>query len=319
MSTETRNDVTMPVAAFGLVLEPLTRKLARELSTEIANHCFTEDGEIRPEVSNLTVRLGERQQFVTAKMATDTDVHATLRYVRCVGLTISKRGEDKNEEQETKSKKVSPGAPVLRANLACLIDTDDAAIREFLMRRFGSTFFFQFEDELKQLDFGSAADDADDDEKPAKRQAKLALAPKPDPDAGDVLDEQEQHRVALINRVIAALADCKIELTIAKYRKLPDEVRTDLLAFLRQYEDVKEAKGDQVTMDDLPQPPASLFTQPKVTKATVAAIASAAAHTERQARAPRRSSSKFTNPPKLAGKKFKVTEGPGRKGRKAAR
>src|SRR5688572_6280665 len=92
MKTETRNDVTTPVASVSLMLEPLTRALARELSPEIADHCFTKDGQIRPEVSQVKVRLRELQQFVTAKMAQDTDVHATLRHVRCVDLSISKRG-----------------------------------------------------------------------------------------------------------------------------------------------------------------------------------------------------------------------------------
>lgn len=297
MTTEVRNDETIPVAAFGLNLEPLTPKLARELSPEIADHCFDEDGDLRGEVTGLRFRLAERQQHVTVRMATDAGVHTVLRHVRCVGLEVSKRGEAEEGEQEKKSKKVSPGAPVLRAKLNLLVDPDDASIREFLMRRFGSTFYFEFADEEQQFDFESAGEKA-------PKQPRLKMAPKPDPEAGDVLDEQRSPGAEkFIARICAALADFSITLTPAEYKKLPDDVTIDLAVFLKDYETVKEEKGDAVTFDDLPKPPASLFDPKRQARKPAAAKPAPMLEpkTPKKERAPRRSSKEFKNPPRLAG------------------
>lgn len=297
MTTEVRNDKTIPVAAFGLNLEPLTPKLARELSPEIADHCFDDDGDLRGEVTGLRFRLAERQQYVTVRMATDAGVHAVLRHVRCVGLEVSKRGEAEEGEQEKKSKKVSPGAPVLRAKLNLLVDPDDASIREFLMRRFGSTFYFEFADEEQQFDFEPAGEKA-------PKQPRLKMVPKPDPDAGDVLDEQTSAEAdKFVARICAALSDFSITMTPAEYRKLPEDIRTEVVVFLKDYETVKEEKGAAVTFDDLPKPPASLFDPKRQAKKTVAAKSAPAPEPEtpKRERAPRRSSKEFKNSPRLAG------------------
>ncbi len=297
MTTEVRNDETIPVAAFGLNLKPLTPKLARELSTEIADHCFDEDGDLRGEVTGLKFRLAERQQHVTVRMATDAGVHTVLRHVRCVGLEVSKRGEAEEGEQEKKSKKVSPGAPVLRAKLNLLVDPDDASIREFLMRRFGSTFYFEFADEEQQLNF-----EPEDDKTP--KQPRLKMAPKPDPEAGDVLDEQTSVEAdKFVERVCSALSEFSIKMTPAEYRKLPEDLRTELVVFLTNYEIVKKEMGDAVTFDDLPKPPASLFDPKRQAKGPVAAKPAPAQAPEppKKERAQRRSSKEFTNKPRLAG------------------
>lgn len=307
MATETRKDVTTAVVKVGLVLEPLTRELARELSSEIADHCFDKHGAIRPEIEQFSVKLAEPQQYVTAKMATDVAVNTTLRHVRCVGLSVSKRGEKDGEEAKAKSKKVSPGQPVLRAKLDCLIDPTDHLVREFLMTRFGTTFFFEFQDEERQLDFGPVKsrsdEDEDEDGDDEPRQPKLRIAkdaPAPDPSAGDVVELQ---------LVLTTLADFKIELTEAKFLKYSDDQRAQLVEWAQ---DVKALnQNPATTAADLPKPPMFIFDKPaKVSKATVKAIADAADATARKPRAPRRSSAEFKNTPRVAGK---VTSAKGRK------
>jgi len=309
MATETRKDVTTAVVKVGLVLEPLTRELARELSSEIADHCFDKSGAIRPEIEQFSVKLSEAQQYVTAKMATDVAVNTTLRHVRCVGLSVSKRGEKDGEEAKAKSKKVSPGQPVLRAKLDCLIDPTDHLVREFLMTRFGTTFFFEFQDEERQLDFGPAkkGSDEDDEDEDEPRQPKLRMvkdAPAPDPAAGDVLN---------VKLVITTLADWRIEMTEAKFFGYTDDQQAQLVEWAETVKRIN-ANDPNATSNDMPAVPRFMFDQKKVTKATVKAVTAAADATARKPRAPRRSSAEFKNTPKMAGK---VTSAKGRKGRQA--
>jgi hypothetical protein len=305
MATETRNDVTTAVTKVGLVLEPLTRELARELSSEIADHCFDRQGAIRSEFESLSVKLAEPQQYVAAKMATDASVNTVLRHVRCVGLTVTKRGEKDGEESKAKSKKVSPGQTVLRARLDLLIDPTDDDVRKFLMLRYGTTWFFEFQDEERQLDFGPSKKrgDDDDEEDDEPRQPKLRMVKDTTASgaaAGDVLEAQ---------LVLTTLADFKVIVTEAKYFAYSDDQRAQLVEWATTVKAMNE-KPD-ITVAQLPQPPLFLFDKKrKGAEALAKAVTAAADKTARKPRAPRRSSSKFTNTPTLAGK---VSSAKGRK------
>lgn len=305
MATETRNDVTSSIVKVGLVLEPLTRKLARELSSDIADHCFTKDGAIR-EIEQLTFKLREPQQHVAAKMATDVDVNTVLRHARPVGLTVTKRGEKDGDEAKTKSKKVSPGQPVLRARLDVLVDPNDAAVREFLMCRYGTTFYFEFQDEERQLDFGSD-DEGEDDEAP--QQGKLKMAPTPDPDAGDVLEEGER-APGDETRILKVLSDIGIETTRPYLAGLSDDHFAQLVEYARVCEEVNARPNPSAA--DIPPAPKFLF-KPGARKAVQQLAKILEAPAAKKAKAPRRSSAQFKNNPKLAGK---VTKAKGK--RKAA-
>lgn len=298
MATETRNDVTSSIVKVGLVLEPLTRKLARELSSDIADHCFTKDGAIR-EIEQLTFKLREPQQHVAAKMATDVDVNTVLRHARPVGLTVTKRGEKDGDEAKTKSKKVSPGQPVLRARLDVLVDPNDAAVREFLMCRYGTTFYFEFQDEERQLDFGSD-DNEDEEEADAPQQGKLKMAPKPDPAAGDVLDNRAPGDET---RIIKALSDIGIETTRTYLAGLSDDHFAQLVEYARVCEEVNARPNPSAS--DIPPAPKFLF-KPGARKAVKELARILEAPVPTKTKAARRSSSKFTNTPKLAGKVSKA-------------
>lgn len=280
------------------MLEPLTRKLAKELSKEIADHCFTADGGIRPEIEGFTVGLSEPQQYVAARMAADVAINTELRHVRCVDLVVTKRGE-KDGESKKKSKKVSPGAPTLRAQLNVLVDPTDAATREFLMCRFGNTFLFEFQDEVRQLDFGSPdGDDEDEDGEPKQPRLKAEKAP-PAPVASvlsDVLDEQ---------RVVRVLSEFKIELQPGQLMGFSSDRQLQLLTWAKTVDELNAVAT--TTHDDLPKPPAFLFER-KVTKKAVKAIVAAAEATARKPRAPRRSSAEFKNTPRVAGTVHKITD-----------
>jgi len=126
----------------------LTPALARELSPEIEDLCFTKRGAVRDEITNIEVRLREPQKMVTVKMATDSTPHIVLRHVRIPSVKFVKRGEDPEKEVERKSKKVAPAGETLRARFSALIlPENDATCRFLLQMAPGKTFFFEFEDE----------------------------------------------------------------------------------------------------------------------------------------------------------------------------
>lgn len=162
------------------------------------------------------------------------------------------------------------------------------------MCRYGTTWFFTFQDEERQLDFGPAKQTGDDDDEEAPRQPKLRAvkdAPPPDPAAGDVLEAQ---------RVITTLAEFKVVITEAKYFAYSDDQRAQLVEWAANVRALNEQPD--ITADRLPQPPPFLFDKKRtVTKPLVEAVTAAADKTARKPRAPRRSSAQFTNTPKLAG------------------
>ena len=79
----------------------------------------------------------------------------------------------------------------LRATFECLMDSADTTIREFLCGFFAQTMFFSFDPEQENLFTGVYTDDEDDDDE----QGALDMAPVPDADAGDVLDEPKPRLV----------------------------------------------------------------------------------------------------------------------------
>lgn len=156
--------------SVGLVLDPLTLELARELGPEIAEHCFTRQGKVRREMKGVKVRLRDKTQAIAARMAVDTtDPHCILRHVRVPTLDITTPGPDDDD------------APVLRlkCTINCLVDPAEKTHRDFLCGFFGDFMLFTFEPEQQDL-FAE------------RRAAKAAMLPPPDPDAGDVLDEQKK-------------------------------------------------------------------------------------------------------------------------------
>lgn len=164
-----------PVAVVGLTLEPLTQALAREISPEVAEHCFTKSGKLRLEVRRLVIKNPTAAFAIEARMAADVAAHAVLRNVRIPTITISKRGEAKEEtgaKGKKKAKKVKPALEVLRASLRLLVGIEH---REFFCERFGDTLMFSFAPEAPSLL----------DQPPAN-------VPGMADGAGDVLDEQRE-------------------------------------------------------------------------------------------------------------------------------
>lgn len=178
-----------PVVAVGLVLEPLTYEKAKQLGADILRHCFTDKKAIRSEMSDITIALDQPEQCLTARMAEDVEAHCQLRQVRIRKLKIVKRDA---ADGGTKSKKIGPQQPTLRATFECLMDAADTTVREFLCGFFGQTFYFSFDPEQTNLFTGVYTDDGDEDD---EDQGELDMAPAPDADAGDVLDEQKPRLV----------------------------------------------------------------------------------------------------------------------------
>lgn len=247
MQLETNtNDEQVPVAAFGLMLEPLTPELARELSDETEAHCFDDEGHVRTEFSDMTLKLREPQQFVTAKMAIDgVEPSVTLRHVRPVSISIRKRGEDPAEDQERKARKVSPGAVMLRAVMTFLVTPDDPATREFLMRRFKNTFYFTFEREAQQLPFGPPPKaKAEKKQKPLDFDAKARIK--------KITDEEVQD-------AIASGSGETIQLTESHLKLLDQAKRREVLTWSEACATVRAEKGDAIREDDLPATPSYIL------------------------------------------------------------
>lgn len=166
--------------AVGFVLEPLTYDQAKQLGPEVLNHCFTSKRSIQDGLTSVTVKLELEEQIFVVRMAEDVDEHCRLRHVRVPQVTITKR-DSSDDGASTKSKKVGPQQPTLRATFHCLIDPAEKVHREFLAGFFAKDMFFSFLDEQENLFTGLHGDDEDADEQPDL----------PDTEAdGDVLDEQ---------------------------------------------------------------------------------------------------------------------------------
>lgn len=180
-----------------LVLEPLTYSQAKQLGSEVLGHCFTAKQGIQDMMSEVVVELDQPEQCLIARMAEDVDEHCRLRQVRVRRIKITKRDTSSDGDGARKSKKVGPQQATLRATLDCLIDSAEKTHQKFLCDFFAKTMYFTFEPEQKNLFTGIHTDDEgdDDSEDEPETQQGLRLArrpPTPDPDAGDVLDEQAE-------------------------------------------------------------------------------------------------------------------------------
>jgi hypothetical protein len=192
---ELKKDERFPVLGVGLVLEPLTPELARELGPDIAEHCFTRTGKIRREMTRVQVKLRDKPQAISVRMAVDTtEPHCTLRNVRVPALTITKRGIAKDETEGRKTKKIAPQAETLRCTISCLVDPAEKVHREFFCSYINDFMLFSFEPEERDLFAEMRAESADDDDEDGDDdQPELqGHAPSPDADAGDVLEEQKK-------------------------------------------------------------------------------------------------------------------------------
>lgn len=194
---ERKKDERFPVYAVGLVLEPLTYDQAKQLGAGVLGHCFTSQRAIQESLTSVTVALALQEQIVIARMAEDVAEHCRLRNVRITQVTITKR--DAPEAGETKTKRVSPQQPTLRATFHCLVDSAEKVHRNFLADWFAKEMFYTFEDEQENLFTGLHG--SDDDEH-ADEQSDLDLeAPEPYLEAGDVLDEKTlPQRNARVNK-----------------------------------------------------------------------------------------------------------------------
>lgn len=258
--TETHNDATTPVTHVRLVLDSLTPGQATEISRELHDLCFTKDGLIRDQLSKITVRLREAQQHVTALMALDAPPHVVLRHVRVPTIVITKRGEDTTDGVERKSKKVAPTNETLRATVNCLMLPESNEAREFLCRMSGYTFFFQFQDEERQLDFGP--DEADDDDDEAADQSALEFDQKPRLHRGrkTKADTDGMTDPAMVEAMASVLASVGIELKPTVLALLSAQQRTETLDWVGAYQLAREQNAP-----DLPAPPSYVLNPRELT------------------------------------------------------
>lgn len=166
----------------GLVLEPLTYELAKQLGPEVLSHCFTEKKAIHDLMSEVTINVDQPEQCLTVRMAEDVEEHCKLRQVRIRRIKITKR--DTSDGSGRKSKKVAPQQPTLRATLECLIDSAEKVHQKFLCDFFAKTMMFSFDPE--QEDLFTHAHDEDEDTGDVEEQPELRDTEADD----DVLDEQ---------------------------------------------------------------------------------------------------------------------------------
>jgi hypothetical protein len=296
--TETNGEVVTAVTHVKLVMDTFTPAIAKSLSRDVHDLCFDKDGRIHDQLSKITVRLREPQQAVTARMARDAGVHVELRHVRVPTLVITKRGEDKGDEVERKSKKIAPTAETLRATLNCLMLPESDASRRFLCTMAGKTFFFEFEDEEKQLDFGPDEDDEDEDEDD-ENQGELNIDDKP---ARGRRRAAKVETDGLTDEAIAeALSQVGVELKPKQLAALTAAQRSETVQWIGEYQRARE-RNEPV----LPSMPSYIFNPAELEEAGDVMEEQEAAippSTSKAQRAPRRSSSKFKNGPRLVGKK----------------
>ena len=287
---------------MSLVLDRLTPDLAGDLSDEIKELCFTRHGIIRDAFTQLKVRPRALQQHVTLRMATDAGVHVELRHVRVPSINIVKRGEDPNEEVERKSKKIAPTAESLRATFNCLVLPESHEVRAWLLCMVGKTFYFEFEDEQQQLDFGPTSDGDDDDNDDAPARAG---------EPGLAFEKPKRGRKAkvetdgLTNEAIAEqLAMVGVELKAKQLAAMTPAQRLDTLTWVGEYQKAREANATE-----LPAAPSYILNPAELTEAgdvvdEPTKAAPPAKTTGTREKTTRRSSAKFRNGPRLAkGKK----------------
>lgn len=286
--TETHDDVTTAVTHVKLVLDSLTPAVARSISPEVHDLCFTKDGQIHDSLSKVTVRLRKPQQAVTAKMAADVAAHVVLRHVRVPTLVITKRGEDKGEESARKSKKVAPTAETLRATLNCLMLPESNDVRAFLCQMAGKTFYFEFEPEEKQLDFGPDAEEQDDEEDESQEALEFG-APR--------LNGWKHEKRITDAQLRDVVYGQGIELSLAHVKALSEQQRIESAEWVSQ---CKLARSGGTALPSAPTyllNPAELGIAPPPDPAAGDLLDDQPATPPR---APRRSSATFKNSPRIA-------------------
>lgn len=291
--TETHNDETTAVTHVKLVLDSLTPQIAKEISPEFFQTFFTKDGQIHDHVSKVTIRMREPQQCVIVRIAEDMDPTVEMRHVRVPTITVTKRGEEKDEAPARKSRKVAPTTATLRATLNCLMLPETSQVREFLCRMPGNTFIVNFEDEVKQLDFGPDPEDEDDDEE------QLALGDAPArPLFTDHVSKPRLIKPPTKAQVIAALSTQNLELLPKYLVKLTPEQRTEIVEAVDKRHAAEKDGSGELSLDELnaraPLPsyvmnPAELMDAP----APEPEAGDVLDTPTKKARAPRRSSATF--------------------------
>ena len=136
---------TVRVADLSLVLEPFPYALAGELDLALADHLFTDDEAIRPELEDVTLNPRASLQRITVQSAPDAPVLAELRTARVLEFAVVKRRDEKR------------GRVWLKATLVVRIDLHERVVREFLFHHFGETRCFTFTAEQPPLEFAEAA------------------------------------------------------------------------------------------------------------------------------------------------------------------
>ena len=246
-TTEMIKDEPHAVTHVKLVLDSLTPAIAKEISREFHDTFFTKDGQIHDHVSQVNIRLREPQQALEFRMVEDMDPQVEMRNVRIPRVTVTKRGEEKDEEPARKSRKVAPTSATLRATLHCLMLPETSQAREFLCRQPGNTFLVDFGDENKQLDFGP--DPEEDDDAIDEEQPELA----------EVVDAPRLVKPATKAQVIAALSTQNIELLGKYLTKLTPDQRDEIVAAVDARHAVERAGNGELSLDELnakaPLPP----------------------------------------------------------------
>jgi len=166
-----------------LVLDPLTYDQAKQLGDAVVNHCYTAHKALRDEMSKIEVDLDLPEQCLVASIAEDVAPTGELRQVRIPSVTINKRHPP--DDAASKTKKVAPRQPTLRATFVVLIDAHEKKTRNFLADHYQATLYFGFDDEQKNLYDQVGPDSEDAEMQPALTEAD---------DAGDVLDEPPRRR-----------------------------------------------------------------------------------------------------------------------------
>lgn len=236
-TTEMIKDEPHAVTHVKLVLDSLTPQIAKQISREFHDTFFTKDGQIHDHVTSVNVRLREPQQAIGFRGAADMPPQVEMRNVRIPRVTVTKRGEEKDEEAPRKSRKVAPTQATLRATLHCLMLPETRQAREFLCRMPGKTFLVDFGNEHTQLDFGPDPDE-DDDDAVDEEQPDLAMN-----------DDDTPHR--LTNQVVAAaLEQVDIELKPEQLSAMTNEQRQIVVDWVEAYQYARERN-----MSPLPTPP----------------------------------------------------------------
>ena len=240
-TTEMIKDEPHAVTHVKLVLDSLTPAIAKEISREFHDTFFTKDGQIHDHVSQVNIRLREPQQALEFRMVEDMDPQVEMRNVRIPRVTVTKRGEEKDEEPARKSRKVAPTSATLRATLHCLMLPETSQAREFLCRQPGNTFLVDFGDENKQLDFGPEPDDDDDDAADNEEQLNL----------GEEAPARRLVKPPTKAQVIAALSTQNLELLPKYLVKLTPEQRTEIVDAVDARHAAEKAGSGELSLDEL--------------------------------------------------------------------